>query len=332
MTKITLALPSKGVLATSTLDFLKNSGLKVSRPNPRQYIGSVKAIPEMQVIFQRVTDVLYKVADGTVHLGITGLDVVHEFGNDDVIVVHEDLEYGHCKLLVAVPDSWVDVTSMRDLAEVADDIRQQQKRNIRIATTYTNSARQYLHESNIHHFDLVKADGAIEAAPTLGYADAVVDITQTGTTLRENRLKELPDGIILKSQACLVANRRALKNPELREPLRIMLESFDAYLHGRRHYQLTANIVGDTPESVANLIVHNDTVNGLQGPTIAPVYGSDSDKKWFAVTIIVETSSLLQSVEVLRGIGAEQISVIPTDFVFMPKSKAWSRVEKLLDA
>ena len=156
------------------------------------------ALPCVDVLFQRVTDVVYKVSDGTAQLGITGLDVVREHPHEDLVVIHEDLRYGYCKLLVAVPEAWVDVETMIDLTEVALDFREYKRRNLRVATTYSNLARQFLHDQGIHHFTLVNAEGAIEAAPTIGYADIIVDLVQTGTTLRENHLKALPDGVIVE--------------------------------------------------------------------------------------------------------------------------------------
>src|SRR5215207_1927914 len=143
--RVTLALPSKGAIAEPTINFLRDCGMRVDKPNPRQYTGTIPAIPDVDVLFQRVTDVVYKVSDGTAQLGITGLDVVREHPHDDLTVIHEDLRYGYCKLLVAVPEAWVDVESMTDLVDVALDFREYSHRNLRVATTYTNLARQYLH-------------------------------------------------------------------------------------------------------------------------------------------------------------------------------------------
>lgn len=206
-TSVTLALPSKGAIAEPTLNFLRECGLNVEKANERQYIGSVPTIPGLQVLFQRVTDILYKVVDGTAQIGITGLDVVRENDNENLVVIHDHLGFGHCSLVVAIPETWVDVENMADLQDVALEFREQKRRNLRIATKYPTLTRQFLRNQGLHHFTLVKAEGAIEAAPTLDYADIIVDLTQTGTTLRENHLKILADGIIIDSQACLIGNR-----------------------------------------------------------------------------------------------------------------------------
>lgn len=324
--RVTLALPSKGAIAEPTLNFLRDCGLRVDKPNPRQYTGSLPAIPSVDVLFQRVTDVVYKVSDGTAQLGVTGYDVVREHPDENLIVILPDLRYGYCKLLVAVPEAWVDVENMADLVDVALDFREYERRNLRIATTYTNLARQYLHEQGIHHFTLVNAEGAIEAAPTIGYADAIVDLAQTGTTLRENHLKPLPDGVIVESQACLVGNLKALReNPEVLEAARLLLEYIDAALNGRNYYQVTVNICGSSAESIAEKVASNPLTRGLQGPTIAPIYGTGSgDQSYFTVTIVVTGNSLLPSVEHLRKIGATQSIVVPVRYVFHEESPTYA--------
>lgn len=331
MTEVILALPSKGALAEPTQSFLKDCGLKVWKPNPRQYTGTITSVPGLDVMFQRVKDVVYKVADGTAQLGITGLDVVYEHSDENLVVIHSDLNYGHCQLLVAVPESWVDVETMLDVAEIAADIRETQHRNLRVATTYTRSTRQFLHEQGIHHFTLVKADGAIEAAPTLGYADIVVDLTQTGTTLRENRLKPLPDGVIISSQACLVGNRRAIEqNPDVMRILRTMLEYMDASLLGKNYYTLTANIQSDSPEDIAEALAQNTITSGLQGPSITPIYGSNGNQQWYSVSIVIHKKHLLAAVDHLRQAGGSQTSVQPTKFVFMECSPTFERLRETL--
>jgi ATP phosphoribosyltransferase len=334
--RILFALPSKGVIAEPTQNFLRDCGLRVDKPNPRQYTGSIPAIPGTNVLFQRVKDVAYKVADGTAQLGITGLDIVQELGHEsELIVIHDRLGYGHCALVVAVPEAWVDVETMADLADIALDFREGQRRNLRVATTYTRLTRHFLHASGIHHFTLVRAEGAIEAAPTIGYADIIIDLVQTGTTLRENHLKPIPDGTITESQACLIGNRRALQgDPALIDIVRTMLEHIDAALHGRRYSQLTANVRGESAEEIGNKVVSNPLTRGLLGPTIAPIYSangnSEDNDRWFTVTITVKTRDLLPAVEHLRNIGGTQIVTIPARFIFLEESPTFSQLLKRL--
>jgi len=330
---VMLALPSKGAIAEPTLSFLKDCGLRVHKPNERQYTGSIPAVPGLGVLFQRVKDVLYKVSDGTVQLGITGYDVVCENPHPDLVVIHPALDYGHCRLVVAVPESWVDVESVSDLSDIASDLRRDQQRSLRVATTYTHLARQFLHTNGIHHFTIVRAEGAIEAAPTIGYADIIVDLVQTGTTLRENHLKPLDDGTIIEAQACLVGNLHALRNnPETLAAAQILLEYFDAALQGKRYRQLTVNICGVSAEQVARQVAANSLTQGLQGPTIAPIYDGNSDgKQWYTVTINILAKDVLLAVNYLREIGSSQVVVSPVNFVFQSESPNFARLKQFLN-
>ncbi len=333
-TQFTLALPSKGAIAEPTYNFLKDAGLKINKPNPRQYTGNIPAVQNLNVLFQRVKDVVYKVADGTAHIGITGLDVVAENPSDELIMIHPALGYGHCALMVAVPETWIDVETMADVVDVALDFREEKRRNLRVATTYTNLTRKFLHASGIHHFTLVKAEGAIEAAPTIGYADVVVDLTQTGTTLRENHLRPIPDGVILEAQACLVGNKRALQQDAgLLDTVRVLLEHIDAALQGKQYAQLTINIQGDDAEAIARQIAANPTTSGLLGPTIAPIYSpnrTQTNATWYTATITIQKRNLLAAVEYLRTIGGSQIVVQPVNYVFFEESPTYKALIEAL--
>jgi ATP phosphoribosyltransferase len=332
---VTFALPSKGAIAEPTMNFLRDCGLRVDKPNPRQYTGTLPALPAVNVLFQRVKDVVYKVSDGTAHIGITGLDVVYENPHENLMVLHDRLNYGHCQLMLAVPETWIDVGSVIDLEDVALDFREQKRRNLRVATTYPNLTRQFLHRQGIHHFTLVKAEGAIEAAPTIGYADIIADLSQTGTTLRENHLKALADGIIIESQACLIGNRQALQNnPTVLETVRVLLEYMDAALQGRRYYQVTVNICGENAETVAQKVAGNPLTRGLQGPTIAPIYSASSGQdngQWHTVTVVIASTHLLAAVEYLRSIGGTQATAVPVRYVFLEDSPTFARLLQNLE-
>ena len=334
--RVLLALPSKGMLAEPTLNFLRTCDLKVHKVNPRQYTASMPALPQIDVLFQRVGDIVYKIADGAVHLGITGLDIVKEHPSGELVVVHDNLGYGACELVLAVPESWLDVDCMNDLIDISLDFREQKHRNLRIATKFTNLTRSFLHEQGLHHFTLVESEGALEAAPTLGYADIICDLTATGTTLRENHLKTISDGVVLKSQSCLVANRTALRtNPLALSTVQTLLELIDAAVQGKSYYSITSNICGPDAEAVATLVTQNPVTRGLQGPTIAPIYAASSatalDQQWFAVTVMIRSRDLLETVSHLRAIGGMQTTVMPARYVFLEHSPSFAALEQLLD-
>ena len=137
-----IALPSDGELYDSTMGFMQACGMPVSRPNSRRYTGTVPAIPGVEVLFQRTSDVAQKVEEGSAEMGVTGLDRVLEYRNDEkrASVLIEDLEYGRCDFVIAVPNSWMDVTSLTDLADLALEFRQEGKQ-LRIATKYPRLLR-----------------------------------------------------------------------------------------------------------------------------------------------------------------------------------------------
>ena len=205
-----LLLPSDGDLHQPTLDFMRDCGLSVRRPNARRYTASVPALPGVEVLFQRTADITAKVEEGSAELGITGMDRLLEYRENErrAAVLMDNLGFGRCDLVLAVPDVWLDVTSLADLADLALEFRQEGKQ-LRIATKYPRLLSSFLYDRGINYFTLAPASGTLEAAPVAGYADLIADLTATGATLRENRLKTLEEGTILSSQACLLDQRGA---------------------------------------------------------------------------------------------------------------------------
>ena len=187
-----------------------------------------------------------KVEEGSAELGITGLDRLLEYRNDEsrVAPVIEDLRYGRCEFVLAVPNSWLDVVSVADLADLALEFHQEGKQ-LRIATKYPRLLRQYLFQRGINYFTLVPTSGSLEAAPVAGYADLIADLTATGTTLRENGLKTLEEGTILTSQACLIGNPEelAMSGPGL-NLARSLADMMESHLRAQPYYRLTANVQG----------------------------------------------------------------------------------------
>ncbi len=332
-----IALPSKG-MEEDTLQFLRRCGLRVDRTNPRQYRASMIGLPEgpAEIVFQRATDIFDEVDQGTVDLGITGYDIVaeHRSEDDEVLVVHGELGYQRCALVLAVPEGWVDVASVSDLAEVAAELRAA-GRELRVATKYTNLTRQFLYDRGISYFSLVEVSGALEAAPSLDTADVISDLTSSGVTLRENRLKTIAGGTIQPSQACLIGNRHALQGSQTKlEATRGLLELIEASLRSRDHVSLTANIRGRSEESVARLVNASGEVAGLRGPTVARVYPKDvasADADWFAVTVVVAEPLLLRAVEALRRAGASEVTATQVRYVFQHRSWSFDGLKRQLE-
>ncbi len=327
---IRLALPSEGELHDTSMSFLGASGLSVHRPNSRRYTATIPALPGTTVLFQRSQDVTTKVEEGSADLGICGMDRYLEYRQEEggAILVMEDLGFGGCELVVQVPDAWVDVTTMDDLADVALAFRQQ-GRQLRVVTKYFRLVQRFLLEHGINYFTLITAAGALEAAPAAGYGDIIVDITATGTTMRENRLKTLEDGVVLSSQACLVGNKKAFANPDVLKTTRAMLEMMEGHLQARAFCRLTANVRADSPEEVARIILSRRDLSGLQGPTVSRVY-SASEESWYSVSLVVARDRLLEEVEHLRRAGANDISSSQVSYLFRKSCKAYEGLLTLL--
>lgn len=325
-----LAISSKGSYEEATIRFLESAGLGIWRPNPRQYVGRVSGLPGVEVLFQRTADIIHKVADGSADLGITGYDLVAEHAGDDpnVIVVIDDLGFRRCELVLAVPEGWLDITTMADLADLSIDFKRS-GRSLRVATKFPNLTRDFLYRHGVNYFTLVDSHGALEVAPALGHADIISDLTETGVTLRENRLRVLEGGVILRAQACLIASRRGLRAaPGKLERARAIVELIEARLRTRRYRVVTANVRGGSEEDVARHVTAQVATAGEQGPTIARVYpkAGETDGGWYEVTIIVPSDLLLAAVDHLRRAGSSGITVSSPDYVFDSCSEAFERL------
>ncbi|HVN16236.1 MAG TPA: ATP phosphoribosyltransferase, partial [Anaerolineales bacterium] len=227
---IRLSLPSKGRLELDSLDFLAAVGLRVFKPNPRQYVAAIPALPDLGVIFQRPGDIVVSVRQGSVDFGITGIDVIEEKRGDakrgDILVLHDALGFGSCALTLAIPEAWESVKDIASLKAFSASLN----RPLRVATKFPVLTERFLNQKQIPH-TLIAAEGTLEAAPTIGYADMISDLVSSGQTLQDNRLRPLPDGVIQPSQAALIANRKTLQTkPEVLEMARRLLEYIEAHL------------------------------------------------------------------------------------------------------
>lgn len=226
MSGITLAVPSKGRLEELTRDWFASNGLNITRPGgARSYLGAIEGLPEVTVRFFPASEIARELIRGTIDFGVTGRDLIHETSETGPtsVTIAKPLGFGRADVVVAVPDSWIDVTHMHDLADVASDFRSRHGRWMRIATKYITITRQHFAKAGIAEYRTVESLGATEAAPASGVADIVVDITTTGSTLAANGLRVLEDGIILQSEACLIVSRTAAWSPRRRAQLDAVL-------------------------------------------------------------------------------------------------------------
>jgi ATP phosphoribosyltransferase len=210
---VTLAIPSKGRLKEQALEVLTQAGLAVSLPgDDRKYRATVDGRDDIEIAFLSASEIAGEIGQGTVDLGITGEDLLRENVADweAKAAIEAQLGFGQADVVVAVPESWLDVDTMADLDDVAAEFRQRHGRRLRIATKYWRLTQQFFSgKHGIQVYRIVESLGATEGAPAAGSADVIVDITTTGSTLRANRLKILTDGVVLRSQACLVRSLKA---------------------------------------------------------------------------------------------------------------------------
>ena len=322
-----LALPSDGDLYDPSLSFLRNCGAPVDRPSARRYMARIPTLPGATVLFQRTADITQKVEEGSAELGITGLDRYLEYRHEasPVIPIIENLGFGKCELVLAVPDSWLDVNSIDDLADLALEFRQE-GRQLRIATKYPRLLRRFLYSKEINYFSLVQTSGSLEAAPAAGYADLIADITASGATLRENGLKAVENGTFLISQACLIGNRELLEtSPGCLELARAVLEMMESHLRAGSFYRITANVRASSPEEVSSNLLARPDLAGLQGPTISRVYNVE-EEGWYAVGLLVPREKLLDAVDHLRLAGGIDISASQVSYLFKDRCQAYQRL------
>lgn len=209
---LVLAIPSKGRLMEDSRAAFTRAGLEIVQSgNARSYRGTIAGIDDVEIAFLSAPEIAREIGVGAVHAGVTGRDQVEESVADwkEKADFTAPLGFGRCDVVVAVPEAWIDVATMEDLDDVAAEFRPRHGRRLTVATKYISLTRRFFAGHGIADYRIVESLGATEGAPASGAADLIVDITTTGATLRDNGLKILDDGIILKSEAHFVTSLAA---------------------------------------------------------------------------------------------------------------------------
>ena len=239
MSRLILGIPSKGRLQEATLSLLEEAGLSVQSlgGKGRDYIGTIPSLRQVDVHFLQAAEIIAALGEGTIHLGVTGEDLLREglSDADQKVEILKPLGFGHADLVIAVPRAWIDVDTLADLDDLAHDFVEKRGRRLRVATKFTHSTRMFFAAHGISDYRIVESLGATEGAPNAGTADIIVDITSTGETLAANGLKILRDGVMLKSQACLMAARGASWQVEQRQALPQILRRIEAIAAAKRY-------------------------------------------------------------------------------------------------
>ncbi len=229
--RLVLAVPSKGRLMEQTSEILAKAGLTIRKTgNERGYRGEVAEMPDVEVAFVSASEIARYLKTGQAHIGVTGEDLVRETMPDAEtrVILLRKLGFGFADVVVAVPASWLDVRTMSDLDQMAATFRRHHGRPLRVATKYMNLTRAHFARHGVSDYRIVESLGATEGTPAAGTADLIVDITTTGSTLKANGLRILDDGVILKSQANLVAANLAEWSPAARAAEAAILRALDA--------------------------------------------------------------------------------------------------------
>ena len=240
-----LAVPSKGRLQEAAAAFFARGGLElVQGRGARDYRGALIGLPGVEVAYVSSAEIVGQLAAGAAHFGVAGEDLVREKvpDVDARLALLSPLGFGHANVVVAAPKAWIDVRSMADLEDVASAYRASRGERMRVATKYVNLTRRFFAEHGVADYRIVESLGATEGAPAAGAAELIVDITTTGATLAANALKPLDDGIILNSQATLVASLAAPWGPNAGRCARAILDRIAASEEARRSREVRARL------------------------------------------------------------------------------------------
>jgi ATP phosphoribosyltransferase len=320
MEPIRLALPSKGHLYEGIVDILKTAGYKVRRASDRQYEATIAGHPRFHVVFMRPTDIVTQVEEGRCLLGVTGMDLYAERAaeSERTVVVVPDLGYGGCRLVVAVPESWIDVTHMIDLVDLTAEFKAGGK-SFRVSTKYPALTQAYFRKWGIYYYQLIDSDGALELHPTLGIADVIVDLTSSGTTLKDNRLREIEGGTVLNSASCLIGHGpglAALAEEGETGPLALLLDAMDGVKSSEGWLHL--EVVGgpaDAGTEPARAVAEYLGAQGAQHIARGEVWDDRGAPGW-RVTALLTPRTLNNSQRQLFRLGASRVVGLPARFVF----------------
>jgi ATP phosphoribosyltransferase len=305
---LVLAVPAKGRLQENAEAFFARAGLELVKPRGvRDYRGGIKRIDGVEVAFLSAAEITDQLAAGAVHFGITGEDLVREMipEADRKVALLDGLGFGYANVVVAVPEAWIDVRDMADLDDVAISFRSTHDRRLRVATKYIHLTRGFFSRHGIVDYRIVESAGATEGAPAAGTAELIVDITTTGTTLAANGLKVIDDGVILRSQANLVAARGAAWGKSELETARLILDRIAARARAQLFREVRAKFAGCNDALLSLAKEMFGVVTPFGGPTSSGM-----------LTLHCPPDSVHDLANFLREHGADTVIVAEIDYVF----------------
>jgi ATP phosphoribosyltransferase len=319
---LVLAVPAKGRLQENAEAFFARSGLTLIKPRgARDYRGAIAGLDGVEVAYLSASEITTQLAAGAVHLGVTGEDLVREMipDADSKVVLIEGLGFGFANVVAAVPQAWIDVRTMADLDDVGTSFRHTHGRKMRVATKYINLTRDFFSRHGIVDYRIVESSGATEGAPAAGSAELIVDITTSGATLAANALKIVEDGIILRSQANLVAARGAPWGEAERETARVILDRVAAQARARGFREVRARFAACDAKLVESAKQKFGVETPFGGPTSSGM-----------LTLHCPPEQVYALTSFLRENGAEAVAVADIDYVFSRDNPLYAKLAAAL--
>ena len=311
-----LAVPSKGRLQENATAFFARAGLKLAPGRGvRDYRGTLAGVEGVEVAYVSASEIVGLLAAGHAHMGITGEDLVRETVDnaDTKLELLAPLGFGGANVVVAVPQAWIDVRTMADLEDVAAAFYTKRGERMRVATKYVNLTRRFFAENHVTDYRIVESLGATEGAPAAGQAELIVDITTTGATLSANALKVLDDGVLLRSEANLVASLAAPWDDGAKEIARQVLGRIAAEETART----TRDVVAQFAERRDGLVQQAE-----------PLFGATlrSENVAGRLTLTCQRDKVAPLADWLIAQGAMHVTVAAMEYAFSPANPLHERL------
>ena len=222
---INIGIPSKGRLRNDILKIFKKNKLNlISERGERDLLGSIKNLTNVKILYLHAREIVERLGDGSLDLGFSGYDLLKEskINIQKKIKVIKKYNFGKATLVIAIPDPWIDVQTVADLEEIAFEFKDKKNKRLRVATKYPNLTREFLFSKGVTQFKIVSSLGATEAYPFTGSSEIITDITSTGETLGANNLRVLTDGVILRSEACMMISKSVSKSNKFNKIVKLL--------------------------------------------------------------------------------------------------------------
>jgi ATP phosphoribosyltransferase len=296
-----IGLPSKGRLKEQAEEWLSGCGLGLDiQGGERGYRAAISGAPGVEAPLLASSEIAAALEAGDIHLGVVGEDLLRERGGalESRVLLLRPLGFGRADLVVAAPQSWIDVETMADVDEVAMAYLARTGRRLRVATKYGVQTRAFFASRGVADYRIVESGGATEGAPAAGAAELIVDITTTGSTLRANGLRPLADGLILKSQAQLAASLAAPWTSALLARARRLVRIIEA-----RARALDLAVLNWPADQ-----------SGAAEAAVAPFVERGASPR--PSGLLTPAADLFDAAEALAGAGVGPVSALKPDYVF----------------